>query len=75
MPHLRIKVGGSAPQCWPHVDKAECWPWCSAALERGKICVQVFEGSSGYHMQGSGVLFNPNGQKALEAIDPAVLAK
>lgn len=35
----------------------------------------MFESLQDYKMQGSGVLFNPNGQKALEAIDADLLER
>lgn len=37
--------------------------------------VQVFESSREYKVQGSGVLFNANGQSALEAINPDLLER
>lgn len=37
--------------------------------------LQVFESLREYKVQGSGVLFNANGQSALEAINPDLLER
>ena len=36
---------------------------------------QVFESMHEYNVQGSGVLFNANGQSAVEAINPELLER
>ena len=46
-----------------------------AILFERKLIVQVYEAVPEFKVQGAGVLFNLNGQHALEAIDPALHEK